>query len=385
MSKRRPSGDGMVRKRSDGRWEGRIVVGHKRDGKPIFRSAFGKTQKDVMQKLHQLIDMFRGVKLDENCGMTLGEWLNKWLAIKSETLRPGTMEKYYHYSNSYIKPHLGDRKISSLTTTDVQRFYNKIKSEGRVHVHPEHGKEMSATMVRSVHMMLHEALEDAARERLTVKNPTNGTTIPRLDKKPMQVLGDSQLERFMQAIDGDEWHDFFYTEITTGLRRGEICGLKWKDFDADLGTIKICRSVGVGKGGECVVGETKTERGTRTILLPPSTAKLLRKRKENAISEWIFPQPIRCELPTNPNAAYTKLKQLLKKSDLPNIRFHDLRHTFATHAQAAGVDEKTLAGILGHTNASFTLDTYTHVTPDMRDRASEIVGGAMENIIGGIT
>ena len=316
MSKRRPSGDGMVRKRADGRWEGRIVVGHKNDGRPIFKSAFGKSQKEVMQKLHQLIDVYRGVELDENCRITLGEWLDKWLALKSENLRPGTMKKYYHYANSYIKPHLGDRKISSLTTTDVQKFYNKIKACGRVKGHPERGKEMSASMVRSIHMMLHEALEDAVREHLTVKNPTSGTTIPRLERKPMKVLGDSQLEKFMQAIDGDVWHDFFYTEITTGLRRGEICGLKWSDFDESAGTLKVRRSVSVGKGGECIVGETKTERGERTIILPPSTADLLRNRKEGISSEWIFPQILDSDKPTNPNAAYTKLKQLLKKKRL---------------------------------------------------------------------
>jgi len=385
MSKRRPSGDGMVRKRADGRWEGRIVVGHKNDGRPIFKSAFGKSQKEVMQKLHQLIDAFRGVELDENSRMALVEWLDKWLAYKSENLRPGTMKKYYHYANAYIKPHLGEKKVSSLTTTEIQKFYNKIKACGRIKDHPERGKEMSASMVRSVHMMLHEALEDATREHLIVKNPTSGTTIPRLERKPMKVLGDSQLEKFMQAIEGDVWHDLFYTEITTGLRRGEICGLKWSDFDESAGTLKVRRSVSVGKGGECIVGETKTERGERTIILPPSTEKLLKKRKESVASEWIFPQILDSDKPTNPNAAYTKLKQLLKKSGLPDIRFHDLRHTFATHALAAGVDEKTLSGILGHTNASFTLDTYTHVTPDMRERASDIVGNAMENIIGGIT
>ena len=115
--------------------------------------------------------------------------------------------------------------------------------------------------------------------------------------------------------------------------------------------------------------------------MPPSTAKLLAERKARSYSEWIFPDPLRPERPTRPNAAYTHMKVLLKQAGLPSIRFHDLRHTFATHALASGVDAKTLSGILGHTQASFTLDTYTHVTGDMQKRASEIVGSFMENIM----
>ena len=117
-------------------------------------------------------------------------------------------------------------------------------------------------------------------------------------------------------------------------------------------------------------------------LLPESVAALLRARKKASISQWIFPQPTSPELPMNPGTAYRRLKTLLEEAGLPSIRFHDLRHTFATHALTSGVDAKTLAGILGHTNASFTLDTYTHVTPDMREAAGGIVGGFMEDLFG---
>ena len=130
------------------------------------------------------------------------------------------------------------------------------------------------------------------------------------------------------------------------------------------------------------IGETKTGKGKRSFYLPVSTANVLRERKKNAKSEWIFTDPLRPELPVAPAAAYRKMKQLLQKAGLPNIRFHDLRHTFATHALTSGVDAKTLSGILGHTNASFTLDTYTHVTTDMQQRASNIVGGFMNDIFG---
>ena len=167
----------------------------------------------------------------------------------------------------------------------------------------------------------------------------------------------------------------------TGLRRGEICGLQWSDFDEESGMLKVCRTLHGQRKGEYTVGETKTETGTRTIVLPPSTAELLRKRKETAVSEWIFPNIYEPEKPMHPDYAYHRLKTLLKQAELPQIRFHDLRHTFATHALAGGVDAKTLSGILGHTNASFTLDTYTHVTTDMQRNASAIVGSFMDEIM----
>ena len=187
----------------------------------------------------------------------------------------------------------------------------------------------------------------------------------------------------MDAIKDDVmWYDIFYTELTTGLRRGELCGLKWTDFDERDGTLKINRSVSHDKKGGIVEGETKTGQGKRVIILPISTAELLKKRKLKSHSEWIFENPLDASRPVSPESVYNRMKVILKKADLPNIRFHDLRHTFATHALTSGVDAKTLSGILGHTNASFTLDTYTHVTTDMQRKASDIVENFVEDIFG---
>ncbi len=386
MAKRRPSGDGMVRKRYDGRWEGRIVVGHKNNGEPIYRYVLAKTQSELTQKLHDKIEMYRDADLSEDCNMTLGEWLDKWISeFMIFTIREGTLSAYKSLIEHQIKPYLGNRPLSTLTTNEIQKFYNAVKKNGRVHVDKEHGTELADSMVRKIHMLLHEALETAVRQRLAVNNPTNGTTIPKNNYPAKQILNDEQLERFMEIIKSDErWYDFFYTELTTGLRRGEICKLRWEDFDERNGKLKIRRSVGRIKNGVLPVGETKTEMGMREILLPPSTIELLLKRKENSVGNWIFPNFYRPEEPLNPQSAYTHLKVLLKKAGLPLIRFHDLRHTFATHAIAGGVDAKTLSGILGHTNASFTLDTYTHVTTDMQKNAAKIVGNFMDDIIGGM-
>jgi integrase len=187
----------------------------------------------------------------------------------------------------------------------------------------------------------------------------------------------------MDAIEKEPlWFDFFYTEMTTGLRQGEICGLKWNDFDEKEGTLKINRSAGRTINGNQIIGETKTEAGKRIITLPASTYRILCERKQFAISEWIFPQLAKPELPLSASAAYQKMKDILKKTGLPSIRFHDLRHTFATHALTSGVDAKSLSGILGHTNASFTLDTYTHITTDMQKNAADIVGDILEDLFG---
>ena len=386
MAKRRPSGDGMVRKRDDGRWEGRIVVGHKNNGEPIYKYVLAKTQAELVQKLHDKIEMYRDANLSEDCNMTLSEWLDRWLyEYAAITIRPSTLNGYEMMVKNQIKPYLGNRPLSALTTNEIQKFYVTIKKQGRVHTDKTHGKELADSMVRKIHLILHESLDMAVQQKLLVSNPTNGTTIPKNNYKEKQILNDEQLNRFMKIIKTDEkWYDFFYTELTTGLRKGEICGLKWEDFDESNGRLKIKRSVGRLKDGVLPVGDTKTETGTREITLPPSTAELLKNRREKAIGDWIFPNFYHPENPINPQSAYTHLKVLLKKAELPLIRFHDLRHTFATHAIAGGVDAKTLSSILGHTNASFTLDTYTHVTTDMQKSAAKIVGNFMDEIIGGV-
>ena len=383
MAKRRPQGDGTIRKRSDGRWEARIIIGHKNDGSPMYKSAFAKTQKSALKQLHQLLDLYRDVDLTEECRMTLGEWMDKWMdEYMIFTIKENTIKGYRSQIDHQIKPFIGHKQLASLTTADIQKFYNKIKKEGRVHPHPIHGHVLSDSMVRKIHMMLHEAMEVAVRERYIVRNPTDNTTIPKKTTTEKQVLDDSQLNRFLGAIQGEPyWHDFFYVEVMTGLRRGEICGIKWSDIDFNEGTLCIKRSVSTKEGGGVSIGETKTDAGVRTIIMPPSVATLLWKKRSDAINEWVFPHYTNPSDPLHPSSAYKKLKTLLKRLELPLLRFHDLRHTFATQATDGGVDPKTLAGILGHTDASFTLDTYTHVTSDMQRGASAIVNNMMQQFL----
>ena len=383
MSKRRPNGEGMIRQKKKGQWEGRIVVGHKSDGKPIYRYVYAKTQKELIEKLHQKIDIYRDAELNENSNMTLGEWLDIWIEqYMISTVRDSTLKGYRNHIEAYIKPNLGYKQIAFITTADVQRMYNKLKKQGRVNEHPIYKHELSDSMVIDIHRVLHKAMKTAVQEHLLPTNPTEKTVRPKTIKKDMKVLTDEQLDKFLKVIDTEElWRDFFYTELTTGLRRGEICGLKWSDFDEETGRLNINRSIEV-KNGIVTEGETKTGKGKRSFYLPESTADMLRERKKTSKTEWIFTDPLKPNLPLPPPKAYRKMKEILNRAELPNVRFHDLRHTFATHAITNGVDAKTLSGILGHTKASFTLDTYTHVTTDMQRRASNIIGNFINEIFG---
>ena len=383
MAKRRPSGDGMVRKRDDGRWEGRIVIGHKENGDSIFRYLYAGTQKELTAKLRQNIDIYQGIDLTEQSRMTLAEWLEQWLGHMSATLRPGTLEHYQRDMENHVVPFLGKKMLSQVTATDLRKLYDSLKKNGRVKPRPGQGHGLSSTTVHGIHTTLHHALQAAVEQGLIPTNPADEVEPPKVICQPLNILNEQQLETFMEAIKADTiWHDFFYTELTTGLRLGEICGLMWTDFDNNAGTLRICRTLHREKDGRLVAGDTKTYAGTRKIVLPPSTAELLRARKKKSFSPWIFHDPLRPEAPVNPSAAYHQMKKLLAQAGLPSIRFHDLRHTFSTHALASGVDVKTLSGILGHTKASFTLDTYTHTTGDMQKRAADIVGGFLTDYLG---
>ncbi len=169
MAKRRPSGDGMVRRKPTGKWEGRIVVGHKDNGNPIFRYVYAKTQKELLDKLSKLKETYRDVKINEDCKMTLGEWLDRWLNDYMDVkIRKSTMDGYRFYSEKYIKPILGDKVISFITTADIQKMYTKLKNEGRINNHPKYGKSLSDTTLRSIHTMLHEAMKIVGKKNYTI-------------------------------------------------------------------------------------------------------------------------------------------------------------------------------------------------------------------------
>ena len=373
MAKRRPSGDGMVRKRDDGRWEGRIVVGHKENGDSIFHYVSAKTQKALMEKMHRCIVEYDGAELTEDSRMTLGEWLDIWLKECAEpSVRPSTYKGYRGYAERNIKPSLGNKQISKVTAADVQTLYRKLQREGGVD-----GGALSPTTVRRIHGVLHQALNAAVDRHLIVKNPTDDVTLPKKVTAAKTILNDKQLERFMEAIKADEhWHDFFYLEITTGLRRGELLALQWTDLDIENRTLAVTRQVN-RISGELAVSPPKTRNSIRTLALPQQAVDLLiAEHQKHPRNPYMFPSP-KTGTMYDPDAFRRTHDKILKAIGAEHIRFHDLRHTFATLSLKSGVDVKTLSGALGHYSAGFTLNTYTHATAQMRQDAADTIGGVI--------
>ena len=232
MAKRRANGDGTLRKRDDGRWEGRIVIGTKKNGQTLYKGFTNKSQKEVLSQMNLFKEKLKGATLCEDYRMTLGEWLDKWLnEHMAFSIRESTKQGYSRYIE-YIKPHLGHKQVAAITTADVQKMYNKLKESGRQRNHPTMGHQLSDSMVRSIHMMLHEAMDYAMREHMILKNPTEGTTIPKSAEKEMQILNEEQIQTFMEVIRNDEiWGDFFYLELMTGLRLRKLCACTRLDHD----------------------------------------------------------------------------------------------------------------------------------------------------------
>lgn len=220
MGKRRPNGDGMVRKRPDGRWEARIIVGHKEDGKPIYKSVFGKTQSEAMTKFYKLLETYRGVELNEDCLVHLNEWLDRWLCYHKDVVRPQTLNKYIFYADAYVRPYLGDKKISAILTRDMQQLYVKLLKEGRVTESKTKGKSLSGSTVRAVH--IHEEIA-----RLLIQAKEEG------------------------------FYELILLGLATGMWRGELLGLKWDDINFTTGELSIKREY-TTLGSDYIISTPKT-------------------------------------------------------------------------------------------------------------------------------
>ena len=368
MAKRRPSGDGMVRKRDDGRWEGRIVVGHKDNGDSIFRYVYADTQKELTARLRKCITTYQGVDLTEQSRLTLSEWLDQWLVSKEGMVRPGTLNGYRGYIENHIRPHLGEKRISQIKAVDIQRFYDMLS------------RKLASGTVRRIHTTLHGILKAAAQARLVPRNPVEEVTPPKFSYQEKKVLTAEQVDRLMEVIRKDTlWHDLFYTELTTGLRRGELLGLKWSDIDLEKGDLRIQRQIG-RIDGKIIEMPLKTKNAYRTLpLSADAISVLMQQRRKTGNSEWVFPSPTGG--PMSPDSVLHMLHRVLKRAGLPKVRFHDLRHTFATLALQNGVDIKTVSGMLGHFSAGLTLDTYAHVTTSAKREAAKTMGNILSGAV----
>lgn len=390
MAKRRARGEGSLRKRSDGRWEGRYTTGRDPEtGKLIYRNVLARTQAECKSKLReamkniQLIPeepLVKETKDPERPAVryTTGEWLRTWFEVYSKpNIREATQDQYTNFLEKHVIPSVGDIPLEKLTSLRLQKLYQDLRTHGKVCQNKNAGSGLSQKTVRNIHMMLHVALEQAVKEDLISKNPTDGCIAPKVEKKEMKVIQPEKIGAYLQAAADRNVLPMFYLELTSGLRRGELLALLWSDLDIDQRTISVNKSV-AGRHGELKVSAPKTKHSIRKVAIPQQAVELL--IQEHALhpdNPYMFPSPVTGTM-YHPDTAGLLHKKLLKESGIENVRFHDLRHTFATVALQNGVDIKTLSHMLGHFSSGFTLDTYTHVTAKMQQEAAEKMGNFMQ-------
>ena len=379
MAKRRANGEGSIRKRKDGRWEGRYTAG--RDsvtGKPIYKNVLGKTQAEVKAKLKQAIETSNGLDASKVGMYTVGQWMDVWFEHYAKVkVRPSSHQTYRGYIENHIKPNIGTIPLEKLTTLDLQKLYKELLTSGRIdRIESKHQpKGLSVKTVRNLHQIISSALALAKEQKLIVSNPAEGCALPKPEHKEMKTLPAEQLQSFLQEAKESGVFELYYLELATGLRRGELLGLKWEDIDLERGSLRVRRQI-ARINGEVVEAPLKTKNAYRTLPLAEDTIDVLKtQRKKTGNSPWVFPSPVGG--PISPDSVLHMLHRVLKRAGLPRVRFHDLRHTFATLALQNGVDVKTVSGMLGHFSAGFTLDTYAHVTTESQRQAAQTMGSLL--------
>ena len=381
MPKRRANGEGNIRKRKDGRWEGRYTAGYDPEsGKRIIKNVLGKTQAEVKEKLKSAISESQKLDVSKAGTYTVSSWMKTWYEVYAEPrIRPNTKAYYTNYIENHIIPGIGNISLDKLTTIQIQRFYNNLQKSGRVQRKnfPElRDKSLSPRVVRGVHTLLHNCLEQAVAEHLLLANPAQGCKLPQLEKREMKILPQEKIGMYLAEAERRELLAAFYLELTTGLRRGELLALLWTDLDAENMTISVNKQVN-RINGELVVSQPKTPNSIRKLAIPQRAVELLvEEHAKHLHSPYLFVSP-KTGTMFDPDSFRHTHEKILKAIGAEHIRFHDLRHTFATLSLKYGVDVKTLSGALGHYDAGFTLSTYTHATEGMKRSAADTIGSVI--------
>ena len=378
-------GSGTIRKRSDGRWEARYTTGiDPKTGKQIQKSVYGKTQKEVRQKLTEVTAEIDSGTYLEQTKDTVGEWLDTWLKTYAlYSVKSYTYDAYERSCNIHIKPALGRIRLSALTAPQIQQFYNSLITE----------KELSPKTVKNIHGVLHRALGQAVKLGLLRSNPTNVCDLPKAHRKEIKPMEQAEISRFLQAIQGTKYGLVYQITLFTGLREGEVLGLTWDCIDFEKGTMTINKQLQniPGQPGAYRLISAKNGK-SRTIALPSTVITILKQHKiqqtlarlqagelwEN--SDFVFTNEVGHHV--SPNSVYNQYKRIVASIGLPQARFHDLRHSYAVAAIQSGDDIKTVQGNLGHATASFTLDVYGHVTDQMKQNSAARMEKFIEKVSG---
>jgi integrase len=373
---------GHIRKRG-GAWS--VVVDTGRDPgsgrrRQKWHSGF-RTRKDAQRALADILSRLDRGTYVEPSRQTVAEYLAEWLAAIRTRVRPGTWESYERNVRSHIDPAIGSTRLQDLSAATLNRFYADLLAAGRAD-----GKgPLSPRTVRYIHTIVRKALHDAVRWNRLARNvaDTADPPSPRAAKAAaMTTWSAAQLRRFLQSIRDDRLYPAFLLAATTGMRRGEVLGLHWCDVDLDAARISIRHAL-ITVRYELAWSTPKTDRGRRTVALDPATVEALRSRRARQLEErlllgssyrdddLVFCQPD--GTPIHPDSFSGLFERLVARADLPRIRFHDLRHTHASLALAAGVHPKVVSERLGHADIALTLNTYSHAIPALQESAASVV------------
>lgn len=381
--KRNDNGNGSTRKRADGKWEGRYSAGYDpATGKLISRSVYGKTQKEVRQKLNEILrDLQDGTYVAPN-KMTVGEWLDIWLKEYTLNIRPATKAAYEQHVRVHLKPALGRIQLSKLFPHQIQQNYNDLLRK----------RGLSPKSIKNVHGVLHRALEQAKLMGYLKTNPTTGVVLPKAEKAVLKTMEDTDVARFLQEIKDDPYENVLFVTAFTGLREGEVLGLTWDCVDFEKGQLLINKQHNRAKGEKEFHFSPLKNSKIRTITVAQEVLNVLEKQRKQqekwqAIlgDKWdnqknlVFTTEFGRYI--NNKTLYMNYKRIMRKLGFPQLRFHDLRHTYAVNSLRAGDDIKTVQENLGHATASFTLGTYAHATPGMKRESA----GRMNDFIQRLT
>ena len=384
MAKKRANGEGSIRKRSDGRWEGRYTARYDpKTDKRINKNVLGRTQAEVREKLKAAMAKCPGLDVSREAGeYTAATWLRTWYELYAKpNVRTATANRYQLIIEVYTIPRNSNVKLKKLTIRHLQKLYKQLSESGKIHPGKGQSQGLSTTTVRSAHLMLHAALERAVKERLIPRNPTEDCIAPKPRKIEMQILPTEDIHAYLEAAKARDLLPMFYLELVSGLPKGELVALRWDDLDIRNKTISVSKQYVRNPDGSLELTQPKIENSVRLVSIPQTTVDLLiQEHDKHPNNPYMFPSPITGEM-YHPDSVVNLHKKILKDAGLPHIRFHDLRHTFATTALQNGVDVKTVSSMLGHYDAGFTLHTYTHATRQQQDEAAQTMGAFMEQVM----
>lgn len=360
--KRRGNGEGSIYQRRDGRWTASITIGGNKR-----KYIYGKTRREVQEKMKvALRDQQQGM-LVTSPQQTVEQYLKQWLETHKPSIRIRTYERYEQIVRIHLIPNIGRIQLQKLSAIDIQNLYTKL------------GKSLSSSTVNTLHAMLHKALDDAVRWGLLARNVCDAVTAPRRRHYEIKPLTPDQAKVLLDVAKQDSLEALWVLALTTGMRRGEILALKWQDINFAQATLQVRRIFTRAPGNKFIEAEPKTEKSRRSIALASVTVEALREHRRRQLlamaaagSEWQDYDLVFCTslgTPLNPNRVLAKFKALLKKAGLPDMRFHDLRHSIATILLSIGTHPKVVQELLGHNRIQETMDTYSQVLPIVHKEA----------------